>query len=331
MASERKLLIASGFLNKKDKAIYKANIKSIKYVDSLEDIKKENHFHFIIIPFGKGKIIDISISSFVKLKVPYKKSRFRLLRKTSKEEYINMILKAKTHIERGDIYQINLAMKFDFELRSKEEALFWHFYRYQPVDFGFFFKHNDLFIISGSMELFIKKSKNCIVSKPIKGTSKYKLKLIKSQKDISENLMITDIMRNDFNKISKDVHCKKLFAISKHKTLYHMYSQITGKTTEEPLKILHKSLPVASISGAPKKMATHLIKSIEIFDRGYYCGVSTLLKGKHMVSSVLIRTITGSGKSFSYYAGSGITYESKEIEEYKENLLKSKFFKLKAI
>ncbi|GAB6077316.1 chorismate-binding protein [Hydrogenobaculum acidophilum] len=330
MHTKRKLLIASGFLNKKNKTIYKANIKDVSYLDRLEDITIKKHPHFIIIPFSKEKIIDIEISSFVKIRPSYKKSRFRLLRKTTKEDYIDMLLKAKKHIENGDIYQINLAMRFDFELNSKEENLFWHFYNYQPVDFGFFFKDKDFYIISGSMELFIKKNKYKITSKPIKGTSKYKTKLIKSQKDRAENLMITDVMRNDFNKISKDVCCKRLFAISKHKSLYHMYSEVHGKTKKDPLKIISQILPVASISGAPKQMATYLIKNIEPFDRAYYCGVASLIKGKNMVSSVLIRTLIGYGKSFSYYAGSGITYDSVNEKEYEENLLKSKFFRAKA-
>ena len=329
MPSERKLLIASGFFNKRNKSVYRANIKSIDYVDSIKDIKKDRFFHFVIMPFDEGKIIDIRISSFIKLKTPYKRSRFRLLGKTSKEEYTNMVLKAKKHIEKGDIYQINLAMRFDFELMSDEEALFWHFYRYQPVDFGFFFKDGDFYIISGSMELFIKKHKDVIISTPIKGTSKRKIELIKSPKDVAENLMITDVMRNDFNRISKDVYCKKLFGISKHKTLYHMYSKIIGKTDKEPLDVISSSLPVASISGAPKKMATHLIKSFEPFSRNYYCGVAALLKAKNMVSSVLIRTLIGQRRYFSYYAGSGITYDSDENKEYAENLLKSRFFKVR--
>jgi Anthranilate/para-aminobenzoate synthases component I len=329
MDRKRKLIIASGFLNKRNKLLYKANIKDIIYLDSLDQFEEDKCIHFLIIPFSKDKIIDIKISSFVRIKPFYKKSRFKLLDMTPKQDYINMLLKAKKHIENGDIYQINLAMKFDFELLSKEEALFWHFFRYQPVDFGFFFKDKDFYIISGSMELFIKKEKDIIISKPIKGTSKRKCELIKSQKDISENLMITDVMRNDFNKISNNVSCKKLFAISKHKTLYHMYSEVFGKTKEKPINIINQCLPVASISGAPKKMATYLIKTLEPFDRGYYCGVALLLKGKNMVSSVLIRTIVGNAKNFTYYAGSGITYDSNEEKEYAENLLKSKFFKLK--
>jgi len=329
MHSKRKLLIASGFLNKKNKTIYRANIKTISYVDSLEEINIGKHPHFIIIPFSKEKIIDIEISSFVKLKPIYKRSRFRLLEKTAKKDYIDMLLKAKKLIENGDIYQINLAMKFDFELNSKEENLFWHFYNYQPVDFGFFFQDKDFYIISGSMELFIKKKKDVILSKPIKGTSKYKTKLMKSQKDIAENLMITDVMRNDFNKISKDVCCKRLFAISKHKTLYHMYSEVYGKTNKNPLEILSQTLPAASISGAPKQMATYLIKNIEPFDRTYYCGVASFVKDKNMVSSVLIRTLIGRRKDFSYYAGSGITYDSINEKEYEENMLKSKFFRVK--
>ncbi|MGC9287112.1 MAG: chorismate-binding protein [Hydrogenobaculum sp.] len=331
MHSKRKLIIASGFFNKKNKFLYKANIKDIRYLENLDDFQDDKYIHFLIIPFSEGKTIDIKISSFSRLKPFYKKSRFKLLDMTPKQDYINMVLKAKRHIENGDIYQINLAMKFDFELLSKEEALFWHFFRYQPVDFGFFFKNKDFYIISGSMELFVGKENDKIISKPIKGTSKRKLELIKSQKDISENLMITDVMRNDFNKISKEVSCKKLFAVSKHKTLFHMYSEVLGKTKEKPINIIKQCLPVASVSGAPKKMATHLIKTIEPFDRSYYCGVALLLKGKNMVSSVLIRTIIGSAKHFCYYAGSGITYDSNEEKEYAENLLKSKFFKVKSL
>jgi len=60
------------------------------------------------------------------------------------------------------------------------------------------------------------------------------------------------LCRNDFNKISNNVSCKKLFAISKHKTLYHMYSEVLGKTKEKPINIINQCLPVASISGATK-------------------------------------------------------------------------------
>ena len=71
--------IASGFLNKHNKLLYKANIKDIIYLDSLDQLEEDKCIHFM----------------------------------TPKQDYINMLLKAKKHIENGDIYQINLAMKFD--------------------------------------------------------------------------------------------------------------------------------------------------------------------------------------------------------------------------
>lgn len=182
MDRKRKLIIASGFLNKHNKLLYKANIKDILYLDSLDQFKEDKYIHFLIIPFSKAKIIDIKISSFVRLRAIYTTSRFKLLDMTPKQDYINMLLKAKKHIENGDIYQINLAMKFDFGLLSKEEALFWHFFRYQPVDFGFFFKDKDFYIISGSMELFIKKEKDVIISKPIRALQNENVNLLKAKK-----------------------------------------------------------------------------------------------------------------------------------------------------
>ena len=334
MYRKRHLIIGSGFLGKSNETLYRAFITDIKYYNTIEDISLDNNYHFIIIPYTNTyPIVDITIKHFKKSF--YKKlsrPHFKLLKtEPSKSQYINNLRILKKHIENGDIYQANLAMRFKFSFDTDIKTLFYSFYSFQPVDFGFLFEDKDNFIISGSMELFIKKTKDKLISKPIKGTSNSFIKLRKSQKDKAENLMITDVMRNDLNEISNNAVVKHLFKITKYKTLFHMHTHIEAFTNKDIdiIHILKNTLPVASITGAPKLKATEIIKSLEPFERGYYCGIGLLAKGKNFVSSVLIRTLYGFKDKFYYYAGSGITIDSVEEEEFRENLLKAKFFVMK--
>lgn len=328
--------------------LYRAILKRLNFYKDLSNIDFYGQDVFVIISY------DISQSL---IQVPIKKSdcppiicceidkfeKYRTLQDNfsitfarqalNDEEYKERINSIKDYISKGIIYQINLTNRFDFTIDGDLKSLAHAFYERQRVPYFFCLITDDLFVISGSMELFLSKTGRTITSKPIKGTSKEEFFLKKSEKDRAENLMITDMMRNDLGKISEigSVKTTELFKITPYKTLYQMHSTVEGLTNNTFVEIIQKTFPPASVTGAPKIKAVEIIDNLEPHSRGYYCGCGGILKKNgDFVLSVLIRTAFGMGKRLSYYAGCGIIYDSYPDKELEEMYLKVKaFFDLK--
>ncbi len=334
-----KLVISSGFLGYKRLFLLKAKGLQCKFYDSLDNVVLYKGYNFIIVPFSYGskslvesykflnKIIVISIKSFRKLKFNSKKLKIvPLFTKEEDIDYIKKVNICKNYIESGDIYQINLSRVFEFKIEGDPFSLFLKYFNAQKVPFAYYFERDDLILINGSMELFIKKKHKKIVSEPIKGSSKSKKYLERSSKEKAELLMITDIMRNDLYKaFTKDIKVK-FFKIKKFKTIYHSFSEITGKNTNSLNFLIESTFPPASVVGAPKKKAFELINKLESHDRKYYCGISILSKGKNFISAVNIRHAIIQDNKVRYFSGAGIVYDSDPLLENMETYLKLKAF-----
>ena len=203
-------------------------------------------------------------------------------------------------------------------------------------------------LLSCSPELFFTFSKDDqigkhhIRTKPIKGTmprgstteqdDNYKQKLIDSEKDRAENVMIVDLLRNDLGKYAKigSVKVPQLFAIESFSNVHHMVSTITAelKTDTHPLAVLFGSLPAGSITGTPKKRAVEIIAELEAAPRGAYCGTMGYMNFDGSGQwNVLIRTLQANHASndiadhtsqVSLWAGGGITIASDSDAEYQE-------------
>ena len=250
-----------------------------------------------------------------------------------REGFTEAIGKVKAFIEAGDVYQINLTSRIDFALRGSPLDLFLTFYSRQEVPFAFYLDAGDFFIISGSMELFLNKKGKRIESRPIKGTGGRAEDILTSQKERAENLMITDMMRNDLGRVAEPgtVRVEELFALSSYRTLSHMHSTVSANTEKGFAQILRATFPPASVTGAPKYRAVQIIDSLEPHPRGYYCGTAGLIfPNGDFTLSVLIRTAFGGGNEVSYFSGCGIVWDSDPDREYEELKLKVKAFYPKA-
>jgi len=235
----------------------------------------------------------------------------------------------KDFIASGDVYQINLTSEIRFRVQGDTESLFSEFYGRQPVPYAFYLNTGDLLILSGSMELFLRRRGSTIESKPIKGTARDPEALTSSEKDRAENLMITDMVRNDIGRITKtgSVQVRELFSVERYETLCQMHSTVVGRTEEELPQILRATFPPASVTGAPKYRAVQIIDELEPHARGYYCGAAGFINSSgDFTLSVLIRTAFGSGSQLSYFAGCGIVWDSDPDREWQELLLKTKAF-----
>jgi para-aminobenzoate synthetase/4-amino-4-deoxychorismate lyase len=209
------------------------------------------------------------------------------------------------------------------------------------VEFGALLHFPESKIISLSPELFIKKGGDTLTSKPMKGTAKRgKNKqeddeivsfLKQDSKTLSENVMIVDLIRNDFGRVCEtgSVHVNNLFQVQTFKTLHQMISTVKG-TLKKNLNfsdLLHALFPCGSITGAPKIRTMEIINELEKEPRGIYTGAIGYLKPDgDFYFNVPIRTIVISEyKQCEMGIGSGIIYESDANDEYAECLLKAEF------
>ena len=153
------------------------------------------------------------------------------------------------------------------------------------------------------------------------------------EKNLAENLMIVDLLRNDLSKCCKlnSVNVEKLFDIESYASVHHMVSTISGELEKNmsSLDILKACFPGGSITGAPKKRSMEIIKELEKRNREIYCGsIGYIDENNTMDTNICIRTIMLSNNALSFSAGGGIVYDSDPRDEYLESLEKvSKFLK----
>ena len=269
-----------------------------------------------------------------------KRHQILLKQKESPADYLCKIDKIKKHIQRGDIYEMNYCLEYysnDVSLHA--EDLFIHLNKICKTPFAGFLNINEHYILSASPERFIRKEGNNIISQPIKGTikrgssinedKKLIYKLENSQKDISENVMITDLVRNDLSITAKkssvnvDEFCKVYTFEKVHQMISTISSQINSNIHFTDL--LESVFPMGSMTGAPKIKAMELIEKYEEFKRGLFSGsIGYITPEGDFDFNVIIRTIlyNASTKYLSVGVGGAITIKSDPQQEYEECLLK---------
>ena len=244
----------------------------------------------------------------------------------TQSEYQSNVEKIKEKIAAGDIYQVNLCRVLSARSQQGLQGLASRLQQDNPAPFASYLRLPNLEIASASPELFLQRDGQVIKSTPIKGTSKIDNF---GEKDKAENVMIVDLMRNDFGSIceSGSVDVPRLLATQAHPGLYHLVSDVVGKlqTGISWRQILKALLPAGSISGAPKSSALKTIAEIEKTPRGPYCGVIGWVQGEQAVLSVGIRIFWSHGDGqLNFGTGAGITWASSPEGEWEETELKAK-------
>ena len=255
----------------------------------------------------------------------------------SKGAYIQSIEQLHRHIRRGDCYEINFCRKFSAENAETDPvAVYRRLTALSPVPFAALYKLADKYCICASPERFLRKQGSKLISQPIKGTSpryltdpvkdeESRASLLASEKERSENVMIVDLVRNDLSIVCEraSVKVKELFGIYTFPRVHHMISTIEGTVAEEIkfTEILEACYPMGSMTGAPKKKVMELIERYEKYDRGLFSGsVGYISPEGDFDFNVVIRSIFAdrTEKKISFFAGSGITFNSIAENEYEE-------------
>ena len=270
-----------------------------------------------------------------------KHNALKIKPRVSQQDYIDLIHKLKSHIQRGDIYEANFCQ--EFYAKGEIDPLL-TFERLQDLSlppFAVFFKNKSHFLLSASPERYLKKEGNLLISQPIKGTAarssnatedlNLKNNLLADPKERSENVMIVDLVRNDLSRIAKkgSVLVEELHAIYSFKQVHHLISTIKAELRPEisAVDAICASYPMGSMTGAPKISAMKIIENLECSKRGLYSGsVGYFTPEGNFDFNVVIRSILYNAKTsyVSLSVGSAITAKSVPEKEYEECLIKAK-------
>ena len=258
----------------------------------------------------------------------------------TKQQYLRKISLIKEYIRDGETYQVNFTAKYRFNFSGSTFAFYDDLKNRQNVAYGAFCKFKDEYVISLSPELYFKIDSPSICSRPMKGTiqrgkdieedKKIQLRLKGSIKDLAENLMIVDLVRNDLGRVSKSgsVKVSELFTVEKYNTLFQLTSTVRSTLRKNiTYSDIFKSIfPGGSVTGAPKMRTMQIIRSLESDCRNIYCGaLGMIFPGKKAIFNLPIRTISIIKNKGEMGVGSGIVSDSNPHKEFQECLLKARF------
>ena len=237
----------------------------------------------------------------------------------------------KDQIKLGNTYQVNYTLRKHSKCIANPYGFFLE--KVQDAPYAAFIESDEHTIISTSPELFFELSDESLICKPMKGTSKrgrtlkediaLMKELKNSEKDKAENIMITDMLRNDMGKISDTGSVKVLseFDIEKYPTVWQMTSSVKSQTRASITAIFEALFPCASVTGAPKVSSMKIISEIEDQPREIYTGaIGYIAPNNEAQFSVPIRTILSNKKidRSVYGTGSGIVWDSEWEKEWDE-------------
>jgi para-aminobenzoate synthetase component 1 len=258
---------------------------------------------------------------------------------TTPEEYEARIRQAIDYIYAGDVFQVNLTQRFVGTLGENigPYRLYRRLRAINPSPYAAFLRTGgQQAIVSASPECYLSlRANRQVVTRPIKGTSPRGVnpqedaalaaRLQCSEKDRAENLMIVDLLRNDLSRVCSigSVKTKKLFSLESFASVHHLVSEVHGELSADAtaVDLLKATFPGGSITGAPKIRAMEIINELEPTRRGPYCGaIAWLGCDGAMEASIVIRTLTVSGRTVVAQAGGGIVADSDPRAEYTESL-----------
>jgi para-aminobenzoate synthetase component I len=258
---------------------------------------------------------------------------------TPRAAYLRSIERALAYIGAGDLYQVNLSHRIDCPFDGDPVTLFGELAERNPAPFSAYLETGEVTIVSTSPERFLELRGGEVRSSPIKGTRprgsgaeqdlRLARELTQSPKERAENVMITDLVRNDLGRVCEpgSVRVPVLCGLESFATVHHLVSTVAGRLRpdRDRIDLLRAMFPGGSMTGAPKVRAMEVIDELEGEERGIYSGgVGYLSLDGALDFNIVIRTILCGGGRASLRVGGGIVADSDPEAEYGETLAKGR-------
>jgi anthranilate synthase component 1 len=238
---------------------------------------------------------------------------------------------AKEHILAGDIFEIILAQRFDFDLGAEPFDVYRVLRQVNPSPYMYFLRADEVTLVGSSPEPLVRLTDGRIISRPIAGTRfrgrddehdrRLAAELIEHPKEIAEHIMLVDLARNDVGRVARfgTVHVDELMTLERYSHVMHMTSQVSADLRDGlgPIDVLRATMPAGTVSGAPKVRAMEIIDDLEPVKRGPYAGVVGYIDfSGNLDTAITIRTMVcqPDGRA-SVQAGAGVVADSDPVDE----------------
>jgi anthranilate synthase component 1 len=252
---------------------------------------------------------------------------------TTKESFENAVVKAKEYISSGDILQVVLSKRYDFNIKGDLINFYNALRRINPSPYMYFLKMGDRKIIGSSPEMLVRVDNEVVETFPIAGTrpcvgvpsEKRALakELLADPKERAEHVMLVDLARNDIGKVAEfgSVHVSEFMRVRQYSHVQHIVSRVVGRLRADCncYDALKAMFPAGTVSGAPKVRAMEIIEELEPTRRGPYAGaVGYFSYNGNADFAITIRTLIVDGNKASIQVGAGIVADSVPEREWFE-------------
>lgn len=257
---------------------------------------------------------------------------------SSKDSFLNAVVKSKEYIMAGDIIQVVLSQRFEGDLHTEPFNIYRALRVINPSPYMYFINTGDAYLVGSSPEILVRLEGNKIILRPIAGTRRrgeteeedlaleYELK--NDPKEIAEHIMLVDLGRNDVGRVAEigSVKVTELMEVERYSHVMHLVSNVEGtlKKGLDAFHVLSACFPAGTVTGAPKVRAMEIIEELEPIKRGPYAGaVGYISYTGNMDTCITIRTLIIKDNKLYVQAGAGIVADSKPENEYEETVNKA--------
>jgi len=250
------------------------------------------------------------------------------------DAYCRAVEAGKEHIMAGDIFQVVLSQRFDFELGADPFDVYRVLRQVNPSPYMYFLRHPAVTVVGSSPEPMVQLRNGRVVSRPIAGTRprgatedddrRLAAELVADPKELAEHVMLVDLARNDVGRVVSfgTEKMDESMTVERYSHVMHLTSQVSGELLpgKGPIDVLRATLPAGTVSGAPKVRAMEIIDDLEPTKRGPYAGVVGYIDfSGNLDTAIAIRTmVVGSDGKASVQAGAGIVADSDPATEDRE-------------
>ncbi|MFW6269609.1 MAG: anthranilate synthase component I [Bacillota bacterium] len=257
---------------------------------------------------------------------------------TTRDEFKNMVKKAKEYIKEGDAFQIVLSQKFSVKTSISPFQVYRALRVSNPSPYMFYLNYPEIKLIGSSPEVLVKVNENKVITRPLAGTRrrgdtrredmKLKNDLLNDEKEKAEHIMLVDLGRNDLGRVCKygSIEVTELLGVEYFTRVMHLVSQVEGTIKDDlsSLDVLSSVFPAGTVSGAPKIRAMEIIDELEKEPRGIYAGAVGYLDFRgNLDTCITIRTFSMKDGILSAQIGAGMVADSIPEKEYDETLNKA--------
>jgi len=290
------------------------------------------------------------------------KSKLKVTARTPKPRFLESVRRAKEYIAAGDIFQVVLSQRWDFEPGVAPLDLYRALRTVNPSPYMFFLRFGGerlggeklgnkkkrgkrgsgagaIHVLGSSPEMLVRVSGSNLEYRPIAGThprgkdeaadAALEKKMREDEKERAEHVMLVDLGRNDLGRVSEygSVKVRDLMYVERYSHVMHLVSALEGRLRPEldAVDALAACFPAGTLSGAPKVRAMQIIEELEPTRRGVYGGAVLYADfAGNLDSCIVIRTLLMKGKKAFLQAGAGIVADSEPQREFEESENKSR-------